>query len=530
MNIHLISTIHFEKWYWANLDQGIGGSETHHIEIAWRLARRGHKVFSYAPVPWKGAKENRDVIWKRLEEADYSAKGLWITYRCPELLDKFKKGQRVWLICQDESYSTWTKERAAKVERIICLCQEHARNMAIGYPYLKEKICVSSNGVRMDLIREVEKQKIERNPKRMIYCSSPDRGLKQLVQIFNKVREFVPDIELVVTYGFNNINKLIKFSKSYGRYKKVRDELLEMMKAPGIIWMGRVSQKELYKLHLSSGIWCYPTAFGETSCITCMEAQALGSIPITNPYWALAENVKHGTFIQGDNNDPLTQSRYTSEVIRLAMNPKLQEQIRKEMIPYSRYRFNWERWVDQLEGWAVGIDNPWYFCQYAFQLKHAKGKIINIGCDVDAPNFKALGATNVDILKKTPILNTKTKADIIADARDLPKSLYGKYDTAILGEILEHYRDEDICTILKNAKKCLRKGGRIVITCPEDYRPTIEQHGVHTEPYSDTGSSMHEYPLTKEKLCTLIHMSGLTIDHSQIIDYTFALGIGIICS
>ena len=114
-----------------------------------------------------------------------------------------------------------------------------------------------------------------------------------------------------------------------------------------------------------------------------MEAQALGAIPITNPLWALRDNVKHGIFIDGDADaDPLTQARYTAEIIRLTIQPQIQEQLRPQMMQDAKETFNWERWVDQWESWIYGYEKHNYVAQYNFQLKHAKGKILNVGCDI----------------------------------------------------------------------------------------------------------------------------------------------------
>ncbi len=55
----------------------------------------------------------------------------------------------------------------------------------------------------------------------------------------------------------------------------------------------------------------------------------------------------------------MTQARYTLELIRLASQPELQEQIRKEMMPWALDRFDWERFVSQWENWAsLDIEEP----------------------------------------------------------------------------------------------------------------------------------------------------------------------------
>lgn len=536
MKFYLYHPVHFENWDYRNsITTGIGGSETHQVEIAWRLARRGHKVTSYAPIPKDCEKDWRGTRWEHLDDATFKEKGIWVIYRHPPSLENFKKrhpGQEVWFVAQDEWYPDWTPEHSKIVDKVIPLCSDQAERILKHSPELKDKIWQSSNGLKMELIREVETEKIKRNPNKLIYASSPDRGLKNLLKIFKRAREFEPKLELHIFYGFDNIDKLIKMDKKFKGFADSKEELQKLMKQPGVTWHGRVDQKELYRQWLSAAIWCYPTNFTETSCITCMEAQGLGAIPITRPLWALRENVMNGIFVHGDATDELVQARYVGEILRLSQTPALQEEIRTKMMADARSRFNWERQIDQLETWIYNFnkDERMSVCQFNYQLKKAKGKILNIGCDIDPANLKALGATNLDILEENP-LGRKTKADIIADARELPTKLYKKFDTVVLGDILEHVNNTDMVKILSNAKNCLKRNGKIVITCPEDYR---SHHGQHIkDDFKDYGegiSSYHERPVTLEILNINIELAGMKIKEHQAIDYTLFTGWGVVCS
>jgi len=530
MRFIFFSDIHFEKWDWRNsVEEGIGGSETSHVEMAWRLAARGHEVICYAPVPFEGERTWRGTVWKNYEEADYSLKGTWIIYRNPNVLDNFNTihpNQNIWFMAQDEWYTSFTDERVKKLDRFLALCQTHAKSCIRKCPSLKSKVCITSNGIKMDSIREITDPP-ERNPNRLMYASSPDRGLANLLKIFKKAREYNPDLELHAFYGFNNIDKLIDLYPQFSKYKKLKSEIEALMDQPNVTWHGRTSQEELYREWLKTGIWCYPTNFTETSCITCMEAQALGAIPITNPLWALSENVKHGIFIDGDATDPLNVARYVGEIVRLTTNPTLQEDIRKVMIKDIWFKFNWERFVDQWEAYIGGYEHRFFTCQYNFQLKHAKGKILNIGCDIDLPKFGEHGAVNLDILEVSPITKVPTKAHFITDARELPEQFHNKFDSVILGDILEHLCDDDVVRCLKGAKKALYNGGDIIVTCPNDGRPFNEQHSGEVKAYHEDECSFH-VPFEYDRLEACVQRAGLAIKHYEELDYTFSRGHGAI--
>lgn len=351
MNFTFVSSPTFETWDWTNPDaQGIGGSETSHIEMSNRLARRGHQVHSYAPTSFEGPANNpHGVTWESCAKAKWR-EGVWVLYRNPEVIDDLPPGVPAWLVCQDVDYRGLTEERAARLTRIVGLCETHRKYLCARYPFAASKIYASSNGIKVDQIRQALADLPPRNPKRLMYASSPDRGLLYLAMIFERAREIVPDLELHVYYGFNNLDKIIQANP---QYREGTEKLRKLLDQPGIEYHGRMGQPELFREWQKAGIWCHPSSFTETSCITCMDAQALGAIPITTPIWAVCENVEHGVFIEGDPyNCNLTRARYTLELIRMACDPNRQEAIRERMMPWALKRFDWEKYVDQWEEWA----------------------------------------------------------------------------------------------------------------------------------------------------------------------------------
>lgn len=522
-----------ESWDYRNPDEfGIGCSECSHIELAKRLAKRGHEVISYAPIREDCQKYYEGVEWRHINETDFFLSGIWMVYRQPVLLEKFldkREDQVIWFICQDEFYPEWKREYASVVDRFFCLCNDHAENVLRHHPELDQKIFITSNGIRMDLIRELENgSEIKRNPKRLMYASSPDRGLKYLLQTFKRVREFESEAELHIFYGFDNIDKLIQSGKGFENYQKIKSEILDLINQLNVFFHGRVNQKKLYEEWMKSAIWCYQTNFTETSCATSMEAQALGAIPITQPFWALRENVQHGIFIDGDAyHDPLVKARYIGEIVRVLGSIEFQEQIRPKMMLDARYRFNWERVVDQLE--LMAFDKPIQFAQFAFQMKWAKGKILNVGCDSDHANFRKLGAINLDVLLHNPLHGYKTQANIIADVRECKLKPY--FDSIIIGDLLEHMTEEDAIKSLRNCSTGLKNSGYIIITCPNDNRLFGDQHkrGNGDEEYVKGVKCFHTKEISASNLRHMIKAAGLKEFHYQEIDYTHHKGHGLIC-
>jgi glycosyltransferase involved in cell wall biosynthesis len=537
-NIYFYANFSFECWDYTNpLIQGIGGSETSQIEMASRLAQRGHNVTSYAPVSWTGTRINRDAKWTSYENATFKEEGLWIIYRVPEVLDNFdinhkEKGQEIWLVAQDVFYDTLTEERGAKIDKYICLCPDHKTFIEFKFPFMKDKIFISSNGINIDLIEAItNNNKIERNPHRLIYSSSPDRGLEQLIPIFKKAKEFIPDLELHVFYGFDNIDKVIQ---RMPWVQNMKDSIMNGVNSTdGIFWHGRIGQIELLIEWLKSGIWVYPVNFTETSCISCMEAQACGVIPIASPVWALRTNIQHGILIEGDIKDKLTINKFVGEVIRVCNSEELRERILHkdgDMVEQAKVRFNWERYTDQWEGWMYQPECRYFFTQYAFQQKWAFGKILNVGCDIDSSDFGGLrNADNLDVK-----LHENVKVDIIANILDIDsrKLINRKYDTVIVGDILEHTTDNNqAIRLLVNAAYSLKDNDSLlIITCPEDPRSKEVQNPTFKgdEIYPGGISQFHRL-IEYEELEDIIDKSGLRIIATQHIDCTHYKSWGVLC-
>jgi glycosyltransferase involved in cell wall biosynthesis len=363
MRFVFVSAPTFEHWDWENPDNpGIGGSETSHVEMSRRIALAGHGVASYAPVSKLSIDPVSGVEWKWSEDFAESRADVHVVYRAPELADKLPELANAWLICQDVDYPTQlssgglTVERGLKFSRIIALCEEHARYLRLLHPELASRVCVSSNGIKAELISELlaDPTLPARNPRRLMYASSPDRGLMNLLEIFRRAKENVPDLELHVCYGFDNMDKVIASpgNPNAPRAKWMKETLLKKMDQPGVFHHGRMGQRALLREWLQSGIWCHPSDFPETSCITSMDAQACGAIPITGPLWAVKENVKHGVFIEGDPSNRLVRAHYTLELISMAKDLSGQAHIRETMMAYAQIRFDWDNFAKQWIGWA----------------------------------------------------------------------------------------------------------------------------------------------------------------------------------
>lgn len=210
-------------------------------------------------------------------------------------------------------------------------------------PYFTDKGYKAIGVVGPNMIFELP-EAIVKDPHLIVYGSSYDRGLVHLLKMWVDIKKAVPDARLRVFYGWNLFD--IGYHDNPERMVW-REKMNKLMEQDGVLHLGRISHGAVQREFEMAGVWAYPTHFGEISCITGMKAQAYGAVPCVIDYAALTETVQFGVKIKGDIYDQETKDLYKGALIGLLNDPKYQEEVRKEMIPWAIDRFAWENVANQ---------------------------------------------------------------------------------------------------------------------------------------------------------------------------------------
>lgn len=181
---------------------------------------------------------------------------------------------------------------------------------------------------------------IVKDPHLIVFGSSYDRGLEHLLKMWPEIRKAVPDARLRVFYGWNLFDVAYHDNPERMAWKEKMNKLMEQ---EGITHIGRIGHQAVKKEFEMAGIWAYPAHFAEISCITAMKAQAYGAVPCVINYAALKETVKFGVKVDGDIYDQETKNLYCDALIGLLNDPKYQDEVRKEMIPWAQENFKWQK-------------------------------------------------------------------------------------------------------------------------------------------------------------------------------------------
>lgn len=198
----------------------------------------------------------------------------------------------------------------------------------------EEKFFVTRNGINPEFFS----QKKEHNKFKLIYTSTPYRGLNLLINIFLKVKKIIPETELDV-YSSMKVHGLDFEEKDFeDLYSKIKSK-------EGINLCEPVSQPELAKILLGAGLFTYPNTFSETSCISALEAQAAGLPVITSELGALPETVKNnetGICIPGNPESEDFLENFTQTIISFILDDKKRIEFCKNAQKRMFEEFSWE--------------------------------------------------------------------------------------------------------------------------------------------------------------------------------------------
>jgi glycosyltransferase involved in cell wall biosynthesis/tetratricopeptide (TPR) repeat protein len=358
----------FEPWDPTTPNaKGIGGSETAAIEMAREFQRLGYAVTVIGDCP------GREGIYDSVRYQHHAAFtgadcDVFISSRRPDMCGPAIRARLKLLWVHDINVgppSPQMERWLLEWDRILCLSQWHKRFFCESYPTLDPaRVIVTRNGIDPERFR-VEHPKTNR----LIFSSSPNRGLDTLLHLFPVIRQHIPDAELHIYYGFD-------CWETFARQRGNQSELAEIQRYKtmiadaeqrgGVKWHGRVSQRELADAFMRSKVWAYPTLFHETSCITAMEAQAAGCVPVATRVAALAETVKHGTLIDlGRTHEQQQQAvgTFVAEVIRMLTDEPYRKRYADAGREWARSSLSWralaEDWSQMFERLTADVErNP----------------------------------------------------------------------------------------------------------------------------------------------------------------------------
>ena len=305
-----------ERWSPLTIERdGIGGSELCAAALAKHLVASGHRAVLHGSSRgvWDG------VVY--LDGMNISPSDVLISSRIPEIFSQPVPARLSLLWLHDiDCWDRLTPAIAEHIDGIVVLSHWHLDHVKRVYPWLAgaevldygweqtytdyqdrqifhpdgkcsrlPKLIIMPDAIEPERFMNQNLPKVQHQ---LIWLSSPDRGLIQILELWDKLRAALPDATLKIYYGWNYFDKALQ----YPGMAEMKIRIQQLIKQPGVEWCGRVGQEAIAEALLSSDIWLYPPPhdFRETCCISALEAQAARVLCFYRMNGALGETAKYG--------------------------------------------------------------------------------------------------------------------------------------------------------------------------------------------------------------------------------------------
>jgi len=284
----------------------LGGSETAGLCMARELAAIGHHVTMFCNTQRPGGYDG--VNYQPAENwgvyATATPFDIAIVQRAPEQFIPRLGAKLNLLWCHDlalKRSEAQIKGVMWNVDKVMVLSQFMEDQYKDVYGLPDEALWRTRNGIDLELFPESSEStgfssNIERDSKRLIYTSRPERGLDVLLRdILPELLKRDPEFKLVVA-GYDN--KVPHMQPFYDMVDGMMANFGDRVER-----LGALNKRQLYAEYARAGCYVYPTPsptqpmFAEVSCITAMECQAAGLPIVASDKGALSETIADGAGI-----------------------------------------------------------------------------------------------------------------------------------------------------------------------------------------------------------------------------------------
>ena len=225
----------------------------------------------------------------------------------------------------------------ARFDKIVCVSdwQMQLYNLISGVPYSD---CV----VIKNAIHPIDMgNKKYDGTVRLIYHTTPHRGLEILVPVFEELCKMHDNIHLDVYSSF----KIYGWEQRDEQYKMLFDRCKEH---PKITYHGSVSNEEVREALTKSHIFAYPCIWPETSCLAVIEAMSAKNVVVCPNFAALPETCANFAMMypfHENKNAHAVQFAHTlnNAIIAIKENGDKQSSMLDFQKHYFDYFYSWDK-------------------------------------------------------------------------------------------------------------------------------------------------------------------------------------------
>ena len=228
-------------------------------------------------------------------------------------------------------------EKLSLFETIVFVShwQQQQYSMYLGVPW--EKGVVIQHAIDPFPVHEKPDDKI-----RLIYASTPHRGLELLLHAFEQIDR--DDIELEVFSSFKIYDRETMDKDFEPLYDKARN-----MK--NVIYHGSVSNDEVRQAMQRCHILAYPSVYPETACITLIEAMSAGLICVIPSLAALPETSANFAWMYNFTPNPNEHVKIFKGVLEGAIDQAKEDSVQAILKTQKAYFDLFYSWDNRVNKW-----------------------------------------------------------------------------------------------------------------------------------------------------------------------------------
>ena len=336
----------FNKTTWYEL--GAGGTEYSIIKLAEHLFAEGHDVFvsgEVVPANVDGVIYQNIVHLQENQHFDVVIAAAYIHYiKLFEDMNITYDKSFFWI--HNEEYYPWYNGELLpnggreylsdeRMTSVIAVSDFHKNQLIQDYPEIKNKVITIQNAIDPYDWELIDTPKYEN---KFIYTSAADRGLENLLDMWPRIKEMIPDATLWVATPPYAL-------EWYEDYKGLYD---------GVHFLENLSPSELYTQIKSSEYWIYPSQYNETYCITALEMM-FGRVKIVSTDTGNLGNLLmgRGVIISTPNDAEILKNEIFEEFKNLYNNKSLQVVNQNNAYEYAKNQV----WSNRIHEWIDVIES-----------------------------------------------------------------------------------------------------------------------------------------------------------------------------
>jgi glycosyltransferase involved in cell wall biosynthesis len=327
---------------------GVGGSEASAILLCEELAALGHQVEVFNPTDREGTFQG--VRYAPVSKFNPGSPcDVLVVFRAAHPALAHAQARRRVFWSTDVMRGDWDTTVFPFVDHVLSMSGFHRDVLFATHQRIpKDRTSILGLGVVKEAYFGADPQPLpEKAGNRLIYCSVPDRGLIHLARLFPRIKEQVPDAELLVTSDYS----LWGLEPGNEGYKQL------LAATPGVRFLGRVNRQTLVACQKSAKIMAYPCTYHEGFCLAALECMAAGAVPVTTDDFALKTTVADsGILIPGRPGEAAYDEQFVRSVVRLLR----EEGVRADLAARGRQRVladhTWEAVAKRFEAIVATIE------------------------------------------------------------------------------------------------------------------------------------------------------------------------------